>query len=76
MECVECYILCAVLPHIAGTEENHQIPQDQCRREGGGGSRCTLPGLGGQEGDPGPEYVAYVFVFVTSRPVIICQFYK
>jgi hypothetical protein len=39
-----------------------------------GGSRYKLPGPGGPEGGPGPEFVAYVFVFLGS--IIICRLYK
>ena len=35
------------------------------------GSRYKLPGPGGQEGDPEPDYVAHAFVFVGS--VVICR---
>ena len=39
-----------------------------------GGSRYKLPGPGCLEGGPGPDYVAYVFVFLSS--IIICRLYK
>jgi hypothetical protein len=35
-----------------------------------GGSRYKLPGSGGLEKGPGPDYVAYVFVFFDG--IIIC----
>jgi hypothetical protein len=34
---------------------------------GGGVSRHKLPGLGGPEGGPEPEYSANIFVFLGSR---------
>jgi hypothetical protein len=37
-------------------------------------SRYQLPGHGCPEGGPGPEYVAYAFVFLGSA--IICRYYK
>ena len=40
----------------------------------GGGNRYKLPGPGGLEGDPGPKYVTFVFVFVGG--IITCQLYK
>jgi hypothetical protein len=47
----------------------------QYRREGdGGGSRYKLSGPGCSEGSPGPNYVAYVFVFVGSTT--ICPLHK
>jgi len=41
---------------------------------GGGGSRYNLPGSGGPERDPRPDYVAYVFVFLGG--ITICCLYK
>jgi hypothetical protein len=42
--------------------------------ESGKGGRYILPGPGRPEGGPGPDYLAYVFVFLGS--IIICRFYK
>jgi hypothetical protein len=39
-----------------------------------GGSRYKLQGPGGPEGGPGPDYVAYVYVFLSS--IILCRLYK
>jgi hypothetical protein len=38
------------------------------------GSRYKLPAPGSPEGGPGPDYVAYVFVFLGS--IIVCRVYK
>jgi hypothetical protein len=40
----------------------------------GEGNRYKLPRSGDPEGGPGPDNVAYGFVFLGS--IIICQFYK
>jgi hypothetical protein len=40
----------------------------------GGGNRYKLPEPGGLEVDPGPNYVTFVFVFVSG--IITCQLYK
>ena len=42
--------------------------------ERGRGSRYKLPGPGGPDGGPGPDYVAYVFVYLGT--IIICLLYK
>jgi hypothetical protein len=39
-----------------------------------GENRYKLPGPGAPEGGPGPDYVAYVFLFLCS--IIICRLYK
>jgi len=41
---------------------------------GWGGNRYKLLGSGSLEGGLGPNYIAYVFVFLSS--VSICQLYK
>jgi len=38
-----------------------------------GGSRYELHGPGGSWGDPQPNYVAYVFAFLST--IIVCQLY-
>ena len=42
------------------------LSRQQCRRNGGWGSRYKLPGPGCPKGSPGPGYVAHVFVFLGS----------
>ena len=37
---------------------------------GEGGSQCKLPGPGGPEGVPGPDYGTYVFVFLGSKSFV------
>jgi hypothetical protein len=46
----------------------------QCRQERGGESPYKFPGPDFPKGGPGPDNVAYVFVFVCS--IIICPLYK
>jgi hypothetical protein len=44
------------------------------KETGGGGNWYKLPVPGGPEGGLGPDYVAYVFVFLDY--IIICRLYK
>jgi hypothetical protein len=45
----------------------------QCQRQGGGG-RKPVQITGARRSERGPDYVAYVFVFLCS--IIICRSYK
>ena len=60
-------------PHLlGGTEEYHQILQGHCFCEDG--KPVQITGARGCGRYPGPDYVAYVFVFFGSIVVcILCQ---
>jgi hypothetical protein len=60
------------IPKLPSLQHRHIIRSTVPTK--GWGSRYKLPGPGGLEGHPEPDYVAHVFVFVGS--VVICQLYK